>query len=228
MPGTLYIFIDESGDFNFSKNGSKFYLFTAVMTEDPTAEVRQIKQAQFDILSGQVLSDLDATYLDEHLSTHFHASEDKQPVRDIFFNIISGMETILANSVVVRKNRTNPVLREEKRFYSKFLGSLLAYIFKAYPYTDLCILVNGCAINKNKKIFKQTIAREVRARNSKIKFRILFPAKGSHCHLQIVDYINWAIFRKWEGGDPRSYNIIKGLLQAPERDIFRSGDQEYY
>lgn len=228
MAGMLYIFIDESGDFNFSKNGSKYYVFTAVMTEDPTAEVQRIKQAQFDILSGQVLPDLDAKYLDDHLSTHFHASEDKQPVRDIFFSIISGMETILANSVVVRKNRTNPVLREENKFYSKFLGSLLAYIFKAYAYTDLCILVNGCAISKNKKIFKQTIAREIRARNPKINFRILFPAKGSHCYLQIVDYINWAIFRKWEGEDPRSYKIVKGLLQAPERDIFRNGDQEYY
>lgn len=35
MDDTLFIFIDESGNLDFTKNGSKYYLFPAVTTTKP-------------------------------------------------------------------------------------------------------------------------------------------------------------------------------------------------
>ena len=228
MPQPLYIFIDESGDFNFTKNGTSFYTFTAVMTYEPTAEISAIKDLQIALISGQQLPGLDNKYIDEHISIAFHACEDKQAVRNLFFGQITGMTKFWANSVVVRKNMTYPPYRDPKVFYSKYLGSLLKYVLVSYEYSDVCILVDGCAVSKEKKIFKQTIADEIMRRNPATKFRVFFPPSGCFCHLQIVDYINWAIFRKWEQNDVRSYELIKGLLASPERDIFKYGFKKYY
>lgn len=230
MTQPLFVFIDESGNFDFSKSGTKFYVFAAVITDDPTAETSTMTRAHFDILSGELLPDLDHDYLDTKLCTQFHASEDKQAVRDVICSIVAGMDTnaITANAVVVQKNKTIPALREPKRFYSKFLGSLLAYVFKVHPYSRLCIFVNGSAVNKQQGIFKNAIVEEIRRRNPQTDFRIYFPKSGSFPQLQIADYVSWAVYRKWEHGDLGSYNKISHLLQAPEKDIFSNGQVVYY
>jgi hypothetical protein len=138
------------------------------------------------------------------------------------------MNSFQANSVVVRKNRTYPGWREPKTFYSKCLGSLLRYIFLAYDYSGLSIFISGCAVNNQKIAFKQTIADEIIRRDPKTPFQISFPDSSSDCYLQVVDYINWAIYRKWERNDTRSYDLIKHTLKKPERDIFENGYKDYY
>jgi len=46
-------------------------------------------------------------------------------------------------------------------------------------------------------------------------------------NLQIVDYLTWAIYRKWERADSRSYNLMKMCLRS-EFEVFRSGTKTYY
>ena len=45
--------------------------------------------------------------------------------------------------------------------------------------------------------------------------------------IEIADYCNWAIFRKWERQDLRSYELIRSGLRS-EFDIFKSGARHYY
>lgn len=45
--------------------------------------------------------------------------------------------------------------------------------------------------------------------------------------LQAIDYCNWGIFRKWEGRDPRSYDLIRNGIKS-EFDIFKTGERFYY
>ena len=224
----IFIFIDESGNFEFSLKGSRFYIFTALITHFPNKYVEAMNHLRLDILCGNLLPKLGSEYLENNLSKHFHASEDRQPVRDLFFDLRCQMDDFYINSVVVRKNRTNHTLRDPHKFYPKFLGSLMTYIFKVYQSTNLCIFVAGTAVNDRKKQFIKTIKVEIVKRNPGIPYRIYFPSTSSQCYLQVVDYINWAIFKKWEEGDFRSYDLIKRFLQAPERDIFRYGDMDYY
>jgi hypothetical protein len=224
----LYIFIDESGNFEFSVKGSAFYTFTALLTYTPNKYVENINQLRLDIVSGNLLPKLSPEYLENNLCSHFHATEDRQPVRDLFFDLICHMDNLSVNAVVVRKNRTNPTLRNPHQFYPKFLGSLLDYIFQVYKYNELCIFVAGAAVTDRKKQFIKTIKEEINKRHPRTPYRIYFPNTASHCYLQIVDYINWAIFKKWESSDGRSYKLIKKFLQSSERDIFRYGDTDYY
>ncbi len=57
---------------------------------------------------------------------------------------------------------------------------------------------------------------------------LIFHHSSSSCiGLQVVDYCNWAIYRKWSRHDSRSYNMILPAI-ASEFDIFRTGGRHYY
>jgi hypothetical protein len=45
--------------------------------------------------------------------------------------------------------------------------------------------------------------------------------------VQVADYCNWAVFRKWQRGETEFYDQIKPALRS-EFDIFRTGVTYYY
>ena len=53
-----------------------------------------------------------------------------------------------------------------------------------------------------------------------------WPASTAPC-LQVADYCCWAIHRKWERSDARSYELVKDKIRS-EYDIFRGGNTLYY
>ena len=59
------------------------------------------------------------------------------------------------------------------------------------------------------------------------RYLVLRHESKSNFDLQIVDYCNWALFRKWKDGDERSYGVIAPAVQS-EFDIFRTGKTYNY
>jgi hypothetical protein len=53
---------------------------------------------------------------------------------------------------------------------------------------------------------------------------VLHHASKSNLELQVADYCNWAIYRKWTNGDVRSYDIIKDAIRG-EFDISETGQK---
>ncbi len=224
----LLVFIDESGDFNFSPSGSKFYTITALITHHPYECCQELTHKRFSILSRQELPSLGQNYLDMHLCHRFHACEDKQVVRDEVFKIITSMGKSKCHSIVVQKNKANPVLRPADHFYPKILSYLLDYIFKSYLYSNLCIFINDFPVASHKQAFVSAIKTEIIRKEPSKPYQLFFPSADSNHYLQVCDYINWAIYRKWENGDVRSYDLIKSYLGKPELDIYQKGTIEYY
>jgi hypothetical protein len=57
--------------------------------------------------------------------------------------------------------------------------------------------------------------------------RVAFwPAESDPC-LQVADYCTWAIQRKWERGDTRSYDLIEDKIES-EFDAWEIGANHYY
>lgn len=227
----LFVFIDEGGDFNFTPTGSRVYTITAVITHNPCILSEEMSMLKHNILSGEIHSELGQEYLEKKLCHRFHACEDKQIVRDSFFEIISKMDNsiVKAHSIVIKKNLANPSLRNPIKFYSMVVSSLLDYIFKKYEYTKLCIFVDNIPISRQKDVFLKTIKTEIKNKQPQKEFMIYFPTSSSNDFLQVGDYINWAIFRKWEIADIRSYQLIEKFLSNKELDMFSRGNGlEYY
>jgi Protein of unknown function (DUF3800) len=216
----LYIFLDEAGDFNFSPNGSQFFILASVTRERPFEDYNQF----IDLKYGLVEQGLDIEY--------FHASEDRQAVRDQVFNIIQrSLEGMRIDSVIVEKRKTGPALCGETKFYPRMLGYLLRYVLARYPldqYSEVIVFTDRIPVkgkrNAVEKTVKTTLANML---PGTARYRLLHHDSKSNFQLQIADYCNWAIYRKWSRGDSRSYDLIRAALKS-EFDIFRTGTRLYY
>ncbi len=216
----LYVFMDESGNFDFSKKGSKYFTMTALSTYCPwEIELIDIYKKKHEILSGERFSNLNREYLENNLSNKFHASEDKQVVRNLFFESFCDLDHIFAHSVFVEKNKLKSDHQSPENFYPLLITSLIDLIFESQKFSSLCIFLDRIPMKSKTNILKKEIYSRIKFNRPEMSFRLFFVESCSNIYLQISDYINWAIFKKLEKCDLRSYELITDLLRRSEIDI---------
>lgn len=216
----LYVFLDEAGDFNFSASGTRFFALTSITTTRAFPWDAPLLSLKFDLIEVG----LDIEY--------FHAAEDRQAVRDQVFKIIGAhLSNLRIDSLIIEKRKTGPALQVLEKFYPGMIGYLLRYVLDPQNLGDIAeviVITDNIPVSKKReaveKAIKQTLSRML---PSGTKYRILHHASKSCVGLQMADYCNWAIFRKWERGDLRSYDLIRSGLRS-EYDIFKSGTRYYY
>jgi Protein of unknown function (DUF3800) len=217
----LYIFLDEAGNRDFSKKGTQYFLFSAIVRERPFEAGARLVDLKYDLIESG---------MDIH---RFHASEDEQAVRDQVFSIIqSDLERTRVEALFVEKRKTHPNLQREDRFYPELHGYFLRHILLATElkaYKEILVFTDKLPAGKNKKqpfekIVKETLSRML---PPSVKYRLLHHDSQSCMDLQIADYCTWAIYRKLDRRDFRSYDLIKSSVRK-EFDLFRKGQKHYY
>lgn len=221
MPGKCYyIFLDEGGNFDFTVRGSAYYTFTSIAVTRPFPLASPLTELRHDLLESGV-------NLEE-----FHATVDKQATRDrVFAEIQKEIATIRTDSVVVEKCMTGPSLRPPEKFYPKMLGYLLRYVVTGLLSKGaerIIVVTDDLPVNSKKRAFEATIKTTLTAMlPAGARYEIMHHDSKSHPMLQAVDYINWAILRKWKDGDTRSYDLISSSIKS-EFEIFRTGITKWY
>jgi hypothetical protein len=219
-PQYLYVFLDEAGDFNFSVTGTKFFTLTTITKTRPFSWDAPLISLKYDLIEVG----LDMEY--------FHAAEDRQAVRDRVFGIItSNLVDLRIDSLIVEKPKTGPALQVVEKFYPRMIGYLLRYVLDPKNHKDfseVIVITDSIPVSRKReaveKAVKQTLSKMLPMGT---KYRVLHHASKSCVGLQVADYCNWAIFRKWERGDLRSHDLIRSGIQS-EFDIFKSGNRYYY
>ena len=216
----LYIFLDEGGNFDFSQSGTRYFTLTCVTAQRPFLWDTTFPALKYDLLE----KGLDIEY--------FHAAEDRQMVRDLVFPLIEDcLSSIRIDSLIVEKRKTGPALQPLIKLYPEMLGYLLRYVFQGLGssrYEEVVVLTDRLPVNKK----RQAVEKAIKITLSKFlppttNYRVLHHESRSCAGLQVVDYCNWAIYRKWAKGDCRSYDLIKRAIRS-EFDIFASGRTYYY
>jgi len=216
----LYIFLDESGDFNFTLSGTRFYTLTTVTLVRPFHLETALASIKLDLI-------------EQGDNIHcFHASEDRQAVRDKVFQAIAGrLGALRIDSVIVEKRKTQLHLKPEETFYSVMIGYLLRYVLEQHDlalYAEVIVMTDSLPLKKKREAFEKAIKTTLSTMlPAETKYRVLHHPSQSCFSLQVADYCNWAIFKKWERSDVRSYDIIKPAVKS-EFDIFRTGETFYY
>jgi hypothetical protein len=224
--GTLFIFIDESGNFDFSPNGTKYFVLSAVSTLNPLGK-EMLEEIKYDLMKNG--NDLE----------YFHAAEDKQSVRDLIYGFIENMRDIEIDSVIVQKNKTNPSLyvseKKSKRgaqLYTVALRTLLRYIFSRYinsaNINQVVVVLSSIFDVSKRELIKKIIKIYLKQIFSN-PFYLYFHQNRTDKNTQIADYCCWAIYRKWTDEEIRPYNAVnKGNKIKSEFDIFKTGKIIYY
>ena len=232
MDKTLFLFLDESGNFDFSPKGTKYFVLSCLSTFRPVGERKSLLKLRYELLSNG---------LDQEF---FHATEDKQIVRDKVFDIITSLkDDIEVHSVVAQKNKANPVLYKEEylkkgrkiervvgaEFYQRVCRTLLQYVFHRsnFKETDKIVAVLGAIFTKDKQSLILKTLKKYLKENFSMPFEIYFHSSEADLNCQIADYFGWAIAIKWERDEERPYKLIKNKVKSTF-EIFKRGPTIYY
>jgi len=216
---SLYIFLDEGGNFDFSATGSRYFTLTTVTTTEPTCWDAELAMLKYSLIEGG-----------ENLE-YFHATEDRQTVRDQVFTIIQGhLQRMRLDTLVVEKRKTRPAIRDFEELYPRMLGYLLRYVLRGHPrpHREVVIITDRIPVNKKRTAIEKAVKQALASWMPPNTHYCLFHhASMSSYGLQVADYCNWAIGIKWERGEMRSHILIQPAIHS-EFDIFWRGTRLYY
>lgn len=225
---TVYVFVDEAGDMDFSASGSKYYMFNFLIKRRPFNLHEYIANYRYSLLERNL-----DPFTGQRLNIeYFHASEDNKYIREEIFNIISTFdkESVKSYSYILEKPKVNPAKRKEiDRFYIDNLNLAIHQLLdKLKIDKNFIIITDRLPVQKNKSkqiaALKKGIKEYIKDHNLTIRYDIFHHSSASSVNLQIVDYISWAIFRKYERGQDSDYNKIEKYLidvdvMTKDRDI---------
>lgn len=220
----LFLYLDESGNYTFSKNGSEYLFYTSLATANPYMIHHKLCELEKDFKKKNIPLQ----------SGYFHASEDIQIVRDGVYKILGEIDSYDIDTIVVEKCKANPAIRDIVELYKKIYGILLRYVFNRYNATKILIYLHEAPIQKRRhaieKGIKETLSEILDIKQ--VKYHISFLPSVFSYGLQAVDYCCWAFKKKWgewgEKIDLRPYDTIKQNRKS-EFNIFASGNgYKYY
>lgn len=214
----LYVFVDESGNLDFTPRGTKYFVLSAVTAINPIESSNKLQQLKYDLLAeGSGGGEFQC----------FHASEDKQPVRDKVFSCISKMDSIKINYIIAEKRRTHPKYHNSN-FYGLLGSALTKYLLLKYEKSeyDKIIVVFDQILTKNEQ---SSFLKQVKPALKEIgkPYAIYFHRTMSDFNGQIADYCAWAKYVELEKGELRPMKEL-GDIKKEIFDIFNKGNAYYY
>jgi hypothetical protein len=217
---TLHVHIDESGDLNFAPGGTRYYIFTAAWTYEPALLAARLTALRFSLLKGG------------HDLQRFHATNDRQTNRDQVVKALSEQAGWAFAAVVIEKAKVYPDLREPYRFYPQFASSVLKYIFRRHveaSTTNVLVFTDTLPVKAKRDAAEKAIKTTCRQELAEaVRFDSYHHPASSNCWIQVADYCSWAVFKKWEHGDTRTYDQLRGRLVEAELDALRAGTILHY
>lgn len=210
----MYLLMDESGclgfDFN-KKKTSKYFVVCCLFTSSKRPLEKIVKKVH----SG----------LRQRLHNHpgvLHCNKEKPITRQRLLNFLKEKDCSIM-SIYLNKRKVYTRLQDEKHvLYNYVTNILLDRIFskRFVPETKKIILIaskreTNKFLNHN---FSSYLNRKV-TNTHNIKFTVYIKTPADEKSLQVVDFVSWAIFRKYEYGDEGYYNLIKEKI-VEEHPLF--------
>lgn len=217
-----FIFADEAGCFTFNRepNVSRFFVFCTITLDDCAVGTELLNLRRRLAWEGAELGD------------YFHATADKQAVRDEVYAAITKFPFSI-QATIMEKCKAQPQLRTSKaRFYQHACFYHFKFGIMSQLNQDLQTLVTTASLGTRKErvAFQEAVADVMRQTQRKGLWRADFmPCHADPC-LQVADYCAWAIQRKWESPDQwdtRSFDLIADRITY-EYELFKPGKENFY
>jgi len=203
MVDSIYLYSDEAGDFDFrdNQNVSNYFIICTVVTKSLEIVSELITLRHSLVRDGHVIQD------------YFHASEEKQAVRDLVFETILRHDFQVQAQICEKRKAYAHVKESKSRFYKYPWYYLMKHGVSAQlkPNQHLYATAASIGTNKERATYINNLADVIR-QNTGCSYSVDFRRSMADPCLQVADYCTWAIQRKWEIGDTRSYDLIKDRI----------------
>lgn len=206
-----YIFLDESGDLGFKKSSSKWFIFTIAMVDSPRSLERAVKKVWRPLKKKHKrLGEL-------------HASHEKDITKKRMLKYLNEIAELKVLCAILNKKKVYVDLQNQKNYLYNFTANILLdrlhnkEIIKSDEPIHLFI-----DRKDTKKVLRENfinyLVNSMKKRRDGI-FKVELHTSHENKSLQAVDFISWAIFRKYEQGDYQYYEIIRNKI-TDERLLF--------
>lgn len=201
-----YLFIDESGDIGLSKRSSEWFVITLLVTPDRA------------IVDG-VISGIAKTV--EHnrgrAVKELHAHRARDWVRaDVLAGLAAACQACRVFCVALHKRKLHEQLRNKgKLLYDYGVDTLLDHLYAAKliaPEEDMELVIDERGSNE---LLRHKFERYVDDNleiwgpgDVNVRARPSYADAG----LQAVDFLSWALFRKYEHNDTRFYALMQAMV----------------
>ncbi len=213
---TLFVFIDESGNFDFSPKGPRHFVMSAVATNNPVDVSNSMHRLKYQLLAeGQNIP-------------HFHASEDLQSVRNRVFDLIRSMTGIAGHTLWVDKRQAAPPLQSSSNIYALFGGAISKYILKSVApdqYKKVVLVFDKALKSSDEKAFLKKVKPGLSATGT--PYSVFFQSVKADSTGQVADYVAWAHYVQLEKGERRPMEALPDELKS-QFNLFRFGHTLYY
>jgi hypothetical protein len=207
-PSSHFLFIDESGDFNFTDSGTKHFVMAGVLTKNPLKSARPLQDLRYQLLAKGI-----------NLSS-FHAAPDLQIVRDLVFNEIAQMSDIEIHVVSGEKGQLDPSIRNMKDLHFEFTLALMQFHLDRWNisgFNQLVVVIDRSLPIKDQVAFRSSIKKLIK--RYRMQFQIYFQSMKTDYNGQIADYVAWAKFKQLERGEHRPWQALSKSLVITESEV---------
>jgi hypothetical protein len=210
-----YIFLDESGDlgFDFKKKGtSDFFVITFLFLDGDKKSLEKIVKKTHAELNKKIKRRIGV----------LHATNEKPITRQRLLKRLANIDCSIMY-IYLNKKEVFTRLRDERDVLYNYVANMLLnriYIKKVIP-IDKEIELIASRRETNKFLndnFKSYLCEQVKNNHNK-GIKILIKTPYEEKGLQAVDFVSWAIFRKYENNDKDYYNLIKKKIKE-ENPLF--------
>lgn len=180
---------------------TKYFIITLLYT----AQKKDIEKAVKKVHAG-----LSKNY--KHKINYLHANKEKPATKNRLLKLLVEKE-INIMVIYLNKRKVYTKLQNEKDVLYNYVTNILLdrILTKKLVAEETDILLVASRKETNKFLnnnFKEYLSRQVKnnfKRNLKIEIKTPYEEKV----LQAVDFVSWAIFRKYEYGDSSFYDLIQ-------------------
>lgn len=217
----LFVFADEAGCFNFSRKpgASRYYIICTISCTSCVTLASSLIELRRALI-----------WEDAPVGEYFHASQDRQVVRDRVFNVL-GQHDFSIQATIMEKSKAYPRIRPtNQRFYQYGWFHHFKYAAPKIirnEVKELQITVGSINTAANQGAFSFAVNDVVQQIAKGVASRTNFCRAVADPCVQAADYCTWAIQKKWERGDVRSYDLIRDRI-VHEYDMWSHGTTHQY
>lgn len=193
----VYIFIDESGD--LGESGSKYFIITAIWTEQPELFdrlIKNLKRHKFNKILKKV--------------SEIKANSSKHELKENILKKFSEIEKVRGHAIILEKKKVfSKYLKGDKHKLYNYVCGVLASTM-TFESKHLIIRIDR---SKGKQALRDDFDGYIKRKCTENDLSRMVEVHHSWSHawtgLQIVDFVSWAIFQKFEYNNDFFYKLIE-------------------
>ncbi len=208
--GTLFMYLDESGNFDFGEKGTRYFMMTCLLTRRPFPACHELLDARYDLIEGN----------DEEMHEKFHACEDKPAIKSMVYRIISKhIDEYDAYVFVVDKTTVKDEMKNAAELYAKTFEWIVSKVYEE-AHLEKCDKIVVITDALPKEATQKNVAKPLKScmkrvfQNNGIPYSLMHHPSESDFNLQIADYLCWAAKRNQCDGKDWPYSLVQGAFTS--------------